>query len=581
MTYQPFLPEVAAGSDGGASRRGLPSPSPQAHPRGRRRASPTSTTRTRPRRSRRSRASRGEERYDIVVVTAGAVSRTFPIPGIADQAIGMKNIEEAIDDARPSAQQLRQGLEPPGRPRARPPPHLRRGRRRLRRHRDLRRAAQPGIQHWSAATRRSSSRTPTSTSSRRSAASCPRCRIQTSRLGDREPRPAAVRRYTSRRRSSRRVDGVVELSTGREDRLRHDHLDRGRHGEPDAARHRPPRRGARSPPACWPTCGSWMRTVRSSQDAWACRRRLRRARSDRPAAWAATPCRTPSTRVRQGKLMAKNLVGVAARRGLPSTTTTRTRAPCAGIGLYIGVYQSPGSLAIKGLIAWFMHRGYHGLAMPMWERKIRVIANWVLNFVFRRDMVGLEARSFPRAAFERSTRPGRARPDADSAPTCRYEAARWCRFGTRSGQVPRVKSNHTVGDFESPASANWATRACTRPYREGCRSSSDRRGFALGSNPGFSALASPRRRSSSRPAKYGVIFVARARAQRVRHARPRRQAPRSGSPRSRCGCVRCSMPCSHLPGYHGVLAYTLPWRRSGLPRTSRMWWSGARRSTAT
>ena len=34
--------------------------------------------------------------YDLLVVTAGAVTRTFPIPGLAEEAIGMKNIEEAI-----------------------------------------------------------------------------------------------------------------------------------------------------------------------------------------------------------------------------------------------------------------------------------------------------------------------------------------------------------------------------------------------------------------------------------------------------------------------------------------------------
>ncbi len=33
--------------------------------------------------------------YDTIVMTAGAVSRTFPIPGVADQAIGLKTIEEA------------------------------------------------------------------------------------------------------------------------------------------------------------------------------------------------------------------------------------------------------------------------------------------------------------------------------------------------------------------------------------------------------------------------------------------------------------------------------------------------------
>jgi len=34
--------------------------------------------------------------YDIIVVTAGAVTRRYPIPGVADVAIGLKHVEEAI-----------------------------------------------------------------------------------------------------------------------------------------------------------------------------------------------------------------------------------------------------------------------------------------------------------------------------------------------------------------------------------------------------------------------------------------------------------------------------------------------------
>ena len=97
--------------------------------------------------------------------------------------------------------------------------------------------------------------------------------------------------------------------------------------------------------------------------------------------------------------MAKNLVSTL-RGEAPMDYYHENQGAVAGIGLYIGVYQSGGDIAIKGFIAWLMHRGYHGLSMPMWERKIRVIANWVLNFLFRRDMVAIEARSYPRAAFE-------------------------------------------------------------------------------------------------------------------------------------------------------------------------------------
>jgi NADH dehydrogenase len=44
--------------------------------------------------------------------------------------------------------------------------------------------------------------------------------------------------------------------------------------------------------------------------------------------------------------------------------------------------------------------------MPTWERKYRVIWGWVLNFFLGRDIVSLEARATPRAAFvEFASRP--------------------------------------------------------------------------------------------------------------------------------------------------------------------------------
>jgi NADH dehydrogenase len=36
----------------------------------------------------------------------------------------------------------------------------------------------------------------------------------------------------------------------------------------------------------------------------------------------------------------------------------------------------------------------------MWERKIRVFGEWIINFLTRRDLVGIAARDNPRAAFE-------------------------------------------------------------------------------------------------------------------------------------------------------------------------------------
>jgi NADH dehydrogenase len=46
-----------------------------------------------------------------------------------------------------------------------------------------------------------------------------------------------------------------------------------------------------------------------------------------------------------------------------------------------------------------MHRGYHVLAVPTWERKLRVLAVWLTAAVLGRDIVSLAAVQDPRRAF--------------------------------------------------------------------------------------------------------------------------------------------------------------------------------------
>ncbi|MER3394826.1 MAG: FAD-dependent oxidoreductase, partial [Microcella pacifica] len=95
MTYQPFLPEVAAGSLEPrhavvSHRRHLRSTRViTAKVSGVNHASKTATIEPEA-------GETFELDYDHVVMTAGSVSRTFPIPGVADEAIGMKSIEEAV-----------------------------------------------------------------------------------------------------------------------------------------------------------------------------------------------------------------------------------------------------------------------------------------------------------------------------------------------------------------------------------------------------------------------------------------------------------------------------------------------------
>lgn len=103
--------------------------------------------------------------------------------------------------------------------------------------------------------------------------------------------------------------------------------------------------------------------------------------------------------VRQGKQMAKNLVAVL-RDESPREYVHQNMGAVAGLGLWVGAFQWR-NVGITGWPAWIMHRGYHGLAIPMWERKLRVFTAWVGHFFLGRDMVSLSAREQPQAYFQK------------------------------------------------------------------------------------------------------------------------------------------------------------------------------------
>lgn len=101
--------------------------------------------------------------------------------------------------------------------------------------------------------------------------------------------------------------------------------------------------------------------------------------------------------VRQGKLLAKNIL--ASLRGRPTKDYVHhSLGVVATLGLGRGIFQYRG-LVIKGFPAWLMHRGYHVLAIPSWERKTRVFAVWVTALLYGRDIVSLASVQHPRDAF--------------------------------------------------------------------------------------------------------------------------------------------------------------------------------------
>ena len=112
--------------------------------------------------------------------------------------------------------------------------------------------------------------------------------------------------------------------------------------------------------------------------------------------------------VRQGKILAKNLV--AELRGeKPNNYVHKNLGAVAGLGIGYGVFQS-GSLGIVGFPAWVMHRFYHGMAIPTVERKARVFTNWLLHLFWGRDFTSVRKVQTPREFFEEfATRPATAR----------------------------------------------------------------------------------------------------------------------------------------------------------------------------
>ena len=102
--------------------------------------------------------------------------------------------------------------------------------------------------------------------------------------------------------------------------------------------------------------------------------------------------------VRQAKLLAKNIVG-DIRGEAPHEYHHKNLGAVSGLGIGVGVFQS-GKIGLTGFVAWIAHRGYHGLAMPTWERKIRVVSGWFWNIFLGRDLSSVEAMRNPRLFFE-------------------------------------------------------------------------------------------------------------------------------------------------------------------------------------
>ncbi|MEU1674974.1 NAD(P)/FAD-dependent oxidoreductase [Streptomyces roseifaciens] len=125
--------------------------------------------------------------------------------------------------------------------------------------------------------------------------------------------------------------------------------------------------------------------------------------ADDPATTVCAP--NAQDAVRQAKVLAHNVL--ASLRGKPlQDYRHKYVGSVASLGLHKGVAHVYGR-KLKGYPAWFMHRAYHLSRIPTFNRKARVLAEWTLTGLFKREIVSLGSLENPRAEFELAADTGR------------------------------------------------------------------------------------------------------------------------------------------------------------------------------
>ena len=113
--------------------------------------------------------------------------------------------------------------------------------------------------------------------------------------------------------------------------------------------------------------------------------------------------------VRQAKRMADNIARSIQGRPLVDYYH-RNLGVMATLGMYKGVCRlqlGEKEVDVRGLPAWAMARAYHVYAMPTFGRKASVVAGWATNLISRRDIIGIPQTETPRAAFEYAANTGK------------------------------------------------------------------------------------------------------------------------------------------------------------------------------
>ncbi|PZR54271.1 NAD(P)/FAD-dependent oxidoreductase [Xylanimonas oleitrophica] len=140
-----------------------------------------------------------------------------------------------------------------------------------------------------------------------------------------------------------------------------------------------------------------------------------------PDAWAAGDCAAVPDVLNPGKFCppnAQHAIREATRLADNIVAQTKGEAPVeykhksvgvvASLGLYKGVAELFGFVKLRGPLAWLAHRGYHVMAMPTGNRKIRILIGWIGQFLMGREVISLGSVHDPRDEFRKAAVPPKA-----------------------------------------------------------------------------------------------------------------------------------------------------------------------------
>ncbi|WP_328955402.1 NAD(P)/FAD-dependent oxidoreductase [Kitasatospora purpeofusca] len=117
--------------------------------------------------------------------------------------------------------------------------------------------------------------------------------------------------------------------------------------------------------------------------------------------------------VRQAAVLGDNVI--SGMRGFPQQEYKhKNLGAVAGLGLHKGVAILFGKYKLKGRPAWWFHRLYHGAMVPTFNRKVRVFTDWTLAVFLKREMVGLSQMENPYQPIQEVTAPTK-RPAVEAA----------------------------------------------------------------------------------------------------------------------------------------------------------------------